>query len=335
MRATIKDVAKETGLAMSTISKYINGGSVKPQNKILIEKVIKRLGYIPNTDARGLRANKTFTVGILVSDLEDQHIIDLITALEGALREAGYFSIVCCHRDSLVQAQEAIQFLLSRQVDGVVLEGLLTKEEYTNPFRERNIPSVWLETIMESWSNDAVVSDGTWGSYQAVEKLVVSGHRKIAIINGPNDYFTAKERMRGYLRVFEDYMLPIRKEYIVESDYHYKGGYQSMEYLWNLADRPTAVFVSNYHMCMGVMSAVSKLHIKVPHELSIFTYDDMDFSYLVRPHLSAVKQPFDEMAKEAAKVLVRRINGDYLNYPEMIRLKTEVKYRNSVSVLKE
>jgi len=330
MAITIKDVAAETGLAISTISKYMNGGNVREENKKRIKEAVNRLGYLPNSMARGLRSAKTYTVGLLVSFFDDEHMILMSSMIEKVLQENGYFMIICCYKESPERAKSSIDFLLQRQVDGVILEGYMTADEYTKPFETAGIPVVCLETLIGKGKNDAVVSDGTWGSYCAVEDMIARGHTRIGIITGPKGYYTSDERLRGYYRVLEDYRIPVREEYIIEGDYTYNAGLNGLEQLWKLKKKPTGVFISNYFMCIGAVAAINRIGIKIPDDLSIVSYDDMELSLLMRPNLSAVKQPFSEMGEMAASILIRRMNDDYSDFPRKIRLKSSYIMRDSV-----
>ena len=158
-----------------------------------------------------------------------------------------------------------------------------------------------------------------------------SGHRKIAVIQGPEYQLTARERMRGYLRVHEDYELPVCSDYLVQGDFTYKAGYEGICRLWELEVRPTAVFVTNYEMCLGAMAAVHRLDIRIPQELSVVSFDDFELSVMVRPKLTTVRQPLVEMADRACEILLRRMDSDYQDFPRKLRLKPEFICRDSVA----
>ncbi|MDD2973273.1 MAG: LacI family DNA-binding transcriptional regulator [Lachnospiraceae bacterium] len=329
MAVTIKDVAKETNLAISTISKYMNGGNVRPQNRKVIEEAVRRLGYHPNDIARGLRSTKTRNVGILISDF-DRYSVEVLSGVEKELRAKGYFAIICSHRDSSEKAKNALKFLMAKRIDGIIVDGKLTSEEYIRPVLDQRIPVVGMETVKDKLRMDYVMTDSVAGSYQAVEDLVKNGHTRIGIITGPKGYFTAEERIRGYRRVYEDYQIEVDERYIIGGDYSFQSGYDGMIKLWELENRPTAVFISNYTMCVGAVSAIHHLKIQIPEELSLTTFDDMEFSVAVKPHLSSFRQPQQDMGAKAAELLIRRMNGEYDDFPKRIRLKGTYIPRDSV-----
>jgi len=311
MVVTIKDVAKETNLAISTISKYMNGGNVRSKNKKIIDEAIQKLGYRPNDNARGLRNAKTYTVGVLIDSLGSQYFSKVTQIVEKFLKKEGYSVLVCCHKDDARKAREAIEFLVAKQVDGIIIEALESDEDYTAPLRYHNIP------------------------YQATEYLIQQGHKKIAIISGTSidntGLLAGKERLTGYLRAMEDYELEVQKEYVVEGNFKFESGYKCMQKLWNLKKRPSAVFISNYNMCLGAMAALNDMKIAIPEELSLVTFDDLEFSVISNPMLTAIKQPMEEIAEKAVELVLRRIDGDYADYPKNLKLPTELVVRDSVA----
>lgn len=332
MAVTIKDVAKETNLAISTISKYMNGGNVRKKNRELIENAIKKLGYTPNNTARGLRNSKTYIIGLIVERIHSPHEAKIISEIEKKLRMMGYSMMLANHEDDILNAKRYVQYMIEKGVDGIVAMPMTEGIEYLNEVSERKIPLVVLEENSTKIGNDCIQVNCTSGAYQIVEHLIETGHKKIAIIKGPESRRTARERYQGYLRVMNDYGYSVEKEYEIDGDYGYQGGYQGIVKLWEPQNKPTAVFITNYDMCVGAMSAVHDLHIQVPQELSIVAFDDFELSVMVQPKLTTVRQPLTEMADIACELLRRRINGDYSDYPRKIRLHPECVFRNSVKV---
>jgi LacI family transcriptional regulator len=331
MTVTIKDVARETNLAMSTISKYMNGGKVRAKNQKLIEEAVERLGYRPNNLARGLRNSRSYMIGLLLPALEGSYSAKIVTALEQRVQEMGCFLTIYCHRNSPELARNYVEFLVERMVDGMIVNQASTREDYLKPARDAKIPMVILEDTYGVKDLDVIQVDCASAAYQLVENLIQNGHEKIAIIKGSEGASTSRERLNGYLRVLEDYEMAVYPEYIIDGDYDFHSGYQGIKKLWSLPKRPTAVFVTNYHMSLGALVAVNQLGIRVPEELSIVAFDDMELSSLVQPHMTAVRQPLEQVMEEACRILERRMKGDFEGYPEKKRLKAEIIYRDSVA----
>lgn len=331
MAVTIKDVARETNLAISTISKYMNGGSVREKNRILIEKAIEKLGYSPNSAARGLRTSRSYAVGVITGVIRNPHAAGIVSEIEKSLREKGYALSFASHDDRGELAKKYVDYLVDKGVDGLIIDPVRTDVDYLEKAREQKIPVVVLEESFGLGDVDCVQVDCAGGAYELVEHLVKSGHRKIAVIQGPEYQLTARERMRGYLRVHEDYELPVCSDYLVQGDFTYKAGYEGICRLWELEVRPTAVFVTNYEMCLGAMAAVHRLDIRIPQELSVVSFDDFELSVMVRPKLTTVRQPLVEMADRACEILLRRMDSDYQDFPRKLRLKPEFICRDSVA----
>lgn len=331
MAVTIKDVARETNLAVSTISKYMNGGKVKATNQKLIGEAIDRLGYRPNNLARGLRNSRSYIIGLLVPFLEGSYSAKMVTLLEQKVQEMGCFLTIYCHRNSPELARNYVEFLVKKMVDGLIVLQIDTNEDYLKAAKDAHIPIVILEDSYGQKDLDVIQVDCASAAYQLIENLVQNGHEKIAIIKGSEGSITSRERLNGYLRVLEDYEMTVYPEYIIDGNYDFDSGYQGIRHLWALPERPTAVFVTNYHTSLGALVAINHLGIQVPEELSIVAFDDMELFSIVQPHLTAVRQPFEQLMAEACKVLDRRMKEDFEGFPAKKRLKAEVIYRDSVA----
>ena len=334
MAATITDVSKETNLAISTISKYMNGGKVRPENRLKIDAAIQKLGFRANDNARGLRSSKTYTIGIIIDSLGSQYFAKITHLIEKQLKAEGYSILICCHRDDAQSAKDAVEFLVEKQVDGIIIEPLESKVDYLTPIRQNNIPLVAIDRKPNQGQCDYVMSNSSIGIYQATEYLIKNNHKKIAIITGISEdnpgLMAAKERYNGYLRAMNDYELTINSDYILKGDFKFESGYECMKILSELNNRPTALIISNYNMCLGAMTAIHNLKINVPEDLSLITFDDLEFSIISNPKLTSIRQPMEKIAQVAVALILKRISGDYSDYTQTIKLPTELIMRNSV-----
>jgi LacI family transcriptional regulator len=333
MAATIKDVAKATGLSIATISKYINGGNVLQGNKLLIDDAIHKLGFKVNGIARGLKTNKTMTIGVLIPDLRNIFCTTIVSNIENTLSQHGYSTIICDYNRNSKQECEKLQFLVEKLVDGIIT---MPQDGWAQGVQEligRNIPVVFIDRAIKGIDCDTVLVDNLNASYLAVESLICKGHRRIGIICGPEDVFTAQERLKGYLRVHEDYHMPVDESLVKKGDYEMEGGFTLLCELLDHPDRPTAVFVTNYEMTLGAVMAANERNIRIPDELSFIGFDNLQMARVVKPTLSIVVQPMEQIGETAANVLLKRMRGDVGNFPTMFRLKTELIEGNSVKSL--
>lgn len=331
--ATIKDVARRTGLSIATISKYINGGNVLEQNKELIENAIRELGFKVNEMARGLKTSKTMTVGILIPNLEQIFSTSIVSSMEDMLLKHGYSTIICDYRENPELEKEKLNFLVNKMVDGIVMMPLNISPSCIQEVMDGKIPIILIDRILKDISTDVVLVDNLNASYDAVEQLIIKGHRRIGIICGPENIYTAQERLKGYLRVHEDYSLEVHNELVKYGDYKLENGYELLKELVSLDYPPTALYVTNYEMTMGAIIAINENNIKVPEQLSIIGFDNLEMARVVKPPLSIVVQPMKQIGETAAQILLKRLNGDLGGFPVMHRLKTEILIKNSVKQL--
>lgn len=329
--STIKDVAKYTGLSIATISKYINGGNVLVENRTIIQEAIEKLNYTRNEMARGLKTNKTMTIGILIPSLENIFFTTIVSMIEDQLLEEGYSTIICDFREDVDLEKKKLEFLVNKKVDGIIMVSYGADDGYIQELLDKEIPVVLLDRMIKGLDCDCVLADNLNASYQAVEALITRKHKRIGIICGPETTYTSEERYKGYLRVHDDYDIEIDDGLLFNSDYTVEGGYEAITELWNMGKRPTAVMVTNYEMTIGAIMAINDLGIIVPDDLSIIGFDNIQMSKVVRPPLSIVEQPMKEIGNTAAKLLVKRLKGDYKSFPATYRLKTDIHIKESVA----
>jgi LacI family transcriptional regulator len=329
MSKTIKDVAKYAGLSVATISKYLNGGNVRKENKLLIEEAINKLNYNVNEIARGLKIRRTMTIGILLSRFE-WFFTSIISIIEHILMQAGYSTIICDCQENVELEKEKLNFLVRKRVDGIIILPTGEIAEELKTIIVKGIPVILLDQILPGVACDAVVGDNVNAAYNAVKHLITKGHKRIGIICGPEQHFSAIERLKGYHRVHEDYHLLLDPELIKFGDYKVESGYRLFKELMTMNTPPTAIFVTNYDMTIGSLMAVNEMGIKIPQKLSLFGFDDILLFKILKPSLSIVIQPIQKIGEEAVRILLKRLKGDRSNFPEIARLETQLFLGESV-----
>lgn len=329
MGATIRDVAKNAGVSLGTVSKYINGGNVKEINKKKISMAIKELKYKPNSIAKGLRNSKTYTIVVLVSTLKAVFLADIINSIEEYLSPHGYSIIVCdCGDDEEVELQKAKLFV-SRMVDGFVLLPSSGTGKSIDYIKEHNVPLVVIDRIIEGHEIDAVVIDNEMAGYLPTKHLLDIGHTKIGLICGYENHFTSKGRIKGYLRAHKEAGIPVDERLIINGFYTLKGGNEAFRQLWKLDEHPTSVIASNYDMTLGLIIATNNLNLKIATDLSVIGFDVLALAELTTPALSLVGQPLHAIGTSVGKLLFKRLQGDYEGFPEVIIHQPFMKLRES------
>lgn len=326
---TIKDVAKEAGVAVGTVSRYLNGVELKEGNRIKVEGAIKKLNFKINTIARCLKTNRTNTIGIVIPDFTDIYATTIVRNVEQKLYEYGYNIFVCDSWGSLDLERNKVDILVQKLVDGLIIYPCSDDVSHLSRAKDTGVPIVTIDMAVKDFECDQVLSDNVNATYKAVEWLIGNNHKRIGLINGHVHRFTSGERFKGYERAHADYSLEIDRQLVKNSGYDEKSGYESLVQLMKLTNPPTAVVACNYYTTIGIVKAINDMGIKVPDELSLIGFDDLGLSEVVKPALSVITQPMEEIGRKAAELILSRINGDYHDFPSVVRLKTGFVLRDS------
>ena len=307
MGATMKDIAKRTGLGLATISSYFNGGNVREKNRIKIEEAIEELHFEVNEVARGLKTNRTKTIDIIIPELNNNFFAEIITEAEDILRSRGYATMICDCRSDNEREKEAADFLYHRRVDGVIVMPAGKSGDALMKFIRAGKPVVMIDRKMQDLPCDCILVENEGAAEDAVRRLIDAGHRRIGMIAGPEDVYTARERQRGYQKALEENGLSCDDSLIVRGNYTIAGGAAAMRKLRETNPDMTAVFISNYEMTVGAMMEINDLGIKIPEDISVIGFDNVDFAKASVPRLSIVTQPTDKIGREAANILIEKL----------------------------
>nr|WP_294679400.1 LacI family DNA-binding transcriptional regulator [uncultured Blautia sp.] len=307
MAATMKDIARRTGLGLATISSYFNGGNVREKNRVKIEEAIRELHYEVNEVARGLKTNATKTIGVVIPELNNTFCAEIITEMEDILRSHGYATIVCDCRTDRKLEREAVDFLSRKRVDGIINMPVDAEGTHLKQFQKTGKPIVLIDRKIQDLSCDSVLVDNEKAAEDAIELFYEKGHREIGIIGGPEEISTAQERLKGYEKACRKLGLRRKDSLIYHGDYTIQGGVQGLEKL--VRDNPdmTAVFVTNYEMTMGAVIGLNELGIQMPTQISMIGFDNLQFARACNPKLTIVSQPTQQIARETARIMLERL----------------------------
>ena len=316
MPSTIRDLARETGLSLATISKFLNGGNVLPRNRTLIEESIERLSFRVNTLARGLKTSRTMTVGVIIPQFSAIFFSTIAGGVEDALSHNGYGILLCDshskHQDEASKLRcetNAVEFLVDKQVDGIIaVTGFDGMTSFTSA-RKRNVPVVLIDNVPPNRIYDVVTTDNLNASREATSYLLSMGHRKCGVICGPGEIYTARERLAGYLDAYRRIGLEPDMQLVEVTDYTIKGGYEGFFRLFERRPDITAVFATSYDITVGAIMAVQNKQIAIPEQLSIVGFDDILLTDVIRPKLTLVSQPMNRIGTVAANHLRKLMTG--------------------------
>lgn len=311
MSVTIKDVAQRSGISVATVSKYLNGVPVRPKTADKISKAIRELNYRPNLLARGLRNSSSLTLGILVENITNNFYTNIISILTDNLRERGYSCLI--HEVRNMEAEKvssALDFLASKSVDGLFILSNRIPGELIEKMNCLFSNIVVIDNYTPGLTADFVFTDNLSAAYHATEQFLIRNHKRIAIITGFSDCFTAHERLNGYLRAVQDYGISVDDELIFQENYDMNGGYNAFKQLWNMPaqKRPSAVLVTSYFMTVGTIIALNEYGLSIPQDIALICFDNYDINKVFKPSLSCVSQPTDAICRQAADYMLERIS---------------------------
>jgi LacI family transcriptional regulator len=310
--STIKEIAQRAKVSIATVSNVITGAvRVSPALSERVKKAIEELDYHPNYVARSLKTRQTRLLGMIISDITNPFFPQLVRGAEDEALRHNYLLITFNTDDRVERERRVLSVLRSRRVDGVLLVVAPSTSEAThlkNTLRA-GVPVVCLDRIPAGVEVDSVTVDNDGGARKCVDHLLALGHRRIAVIAGPQTLPNAVERLQGYREALCRAGLPFDPGLVFEGDFRVESGYEQGQRLLGENHRPSAVFVCNDMMAMGLLRAAEELGIRCPRDLAVAIFDDLPFGFAFRPHLTAVSQPAYEVGRKGVELLLRRIEG--------------------------
>ncbi|WP_322906556.1 LacI family DNA-binding transcriptional regulator [Paenibacillus campi] len=330
MASTIKDIAKIANVSHTTVSRALNNSPlIKEVTKRKIVEIARELNYIPNYNAKSLVLQRSHTIGLFFSSLShgtsSSFFADTIR---------GVNSVIGIEYNLFVRGiddYEDYGTIHPKRFDGIIL---MSQSDDDHAFIEhvigQDIPLVVLNRLIPDGDFVNIVSNDREGAQHAGEYLIRQGHRRIALIEGMKGFKSAEQRRSGFLDAMQAAQLSLPDQYIVPGRYSTESGYQAMQALLQLDSPPTAVFCSNDDMAIGAMNAAFEMGLKVPDELSIVGFDDINFSMYTNPALTTVKRPIEQISAHGATKILERIERQSAG-AELIFLGTELVERRSVA----
>ncbi|GBC94809.1 HTH-type transcriptional repressor CytR [bacterium HR16] len=311
-RCTIKDVAARSGVSVATVSNVLQNKNhlYSPETAQRVWQAVRELGYRPSSVARSLIRQRTDTIGVILEERQEV-VLDpyVMSVLEGILEYTvprNYpIKIV-----SMLYQQSPDSFLAhvdDGSVDGVVLVAPRTHSAALQWAQQANIPAVVVGSTLPNTPLSCVDVDDTSAIYQAVCWLIEMGHRRIGHIAGPQTQWSAKRRLQAYRQAMQDAGIEVKLGWVVEGHYTPPSGKEAMEQLLNVAPELTAVVCGNDWMAMGAMEAIYQKGLRVPEDISLVGFDDIDTAQWVTPPLTTMRQPTRQIGAKAAELLINQI----------------------------
>jgi LacI family transcriptional regulator len=326
---TIVDVARESGVSYSTVSRVLNNYEyVKPATREKVLQAAQRLGYVPNQQARSLAGGRSNLIGVLVPGLDNGYIIEIVRGIDEELAQAGYNLILyTTHRHEGREA-EYISGIVNGAADGLLLVVPMISATYLEVLHQRNFPCVLIDQSDPAAQNTCVYASNVEGAYAATRHLIELGHRRIGFITGLMGLQSAVDRLQGYTNALNDHGIARDDRLIVHGNFMESGGRGAANTLLDLDPPPTAIFASNDLSAFGAIAAIRERGLRVPEDISVVGFDDLPQARMSYPRLTTVHQPIEEMGRIAVRMLLQQIETPD-SAPTRVMVETHLILRDS------
>jgi LacI family transcriptional regulator len=304
--ATILDVARTAQVAVGTVSRYLNGYTIRRGNREQIETAIEALNYKRSAVAAAMKSDQSHLVGLLVPTFDEFHGV-LLQHLSRAIRRDGRALLIYCHGGEPKVMEEALDYFATQRIDALIMTG--TEEVYA-PVDEligSGLPVIFYNNDLRGLPADRVFVENRKASHRAVRHLLDLGHRRIAILSGEQHDSSGLERYLGYVDALGERGIPVDPQYVIPGRWSMLGGAEGVQRLLELKKPPTAIFSASYPMTVGALKGLKEHGVKVPSEMSLVSFDDVPLFGLHEPGITAVAQPVESMAEAIASVIAARL----------------------------
>lgn len=309
--ATIREVSKRAGVSIATVSRVVNGNQkVVEATRQKVLKAMSELGYEPNSFARSLATNKSETIGMVVGELAGPFFGEMMQFAERVIRDEGKHLIITSGHASLAEERDAIEFLLKRRCDALILHlDLMPDAEILKRVDDESTPIILVNRLVPELAGQCIYLDNEAGGCLATQHLIERGHRRIACITGPLYKSDARDRLTGYRNALKMADIPFDDQLVVEGDYLEQGGEAALERLFRRDARFTGLVAGNDLMAIGVIKALRRNGLKVPDDCSVVGYDDVVMAGYIEPGLTTVRVPIEQFGAEAGRLALNLGEG--------------------------
>jgi DNA-binding LacI/PurR family transcriptional regulator len=308
MAARIKDVARRAGVSSATVSRVLSDKPhVSEELRRRILAAMEELDYQPSRVARSLRVQRSRIIGLIISDIQNPFFNTLARAIEDSAYDQQYAVFLCNSDEDIEKEKLYIDLMQAEQVAGVMISPTRETATACQKLIKANIPVVVIDRQITDLEVDTVVVDNVRGSSDLVNHLIADGHRQIGAVLGTPTATTGRERYEGYIQALKSHDLPVLPDLLRMGIPKATVGYTLTEELLDLAVPPTAIFTGNNLLTVGALKAIQKRGLRIPDDIALVAFDELDWMSLVKPALTVVTQPTYELGQTAARMLLERI----------------------------
>jgi len=340
MAITIKDVAKQAGVAHSTVSRALHGSPlISEETTEHIRQIAVEMGYFPSAAARSLKTNRSHALGVIVSAIDDPFFSEILQGIEEIAQGHGYSMLIAASQRDPEREQAIVQDMRERHVDGLIICSASFSAEQRRKLLEYGIPIVMVNNQATEEYRYSIYHDDVDGSRKVTRYLIKLGHQRIAYLGNSLSGRTTLDRLTGYRQEIDAAGLAVSAEYIYEvHGGRPEDGLAAIGHFLALPERPTAIFCFNDMLAIGVLNGLHKAGIHVPEDISVVGFDNIVFSAYTNPPLTTLDQPKRYIGAEAARLILSLLDplaGKETPEQEVQKLKGNLLVRQSTAPPKE
>ena len=329
--ATMKDVAQLAGVSTATVSRALmNPEKVSASTRKRVEDAVLEAGYSPNSLARNLRRNESKTIVTIVPDICDPYFTEIIRGIEDAAMENGYLVLLGDSGQQRKRESSFINLVFTKQADGMLLLGTDLPFDVSKSEQKNLPPLVMACEYAPELELPTVHIDNLTSAFEIVNYLTQLGHKRIAQISGPDKAAPCQFRHQGYHQARRRAGITMNTAFCTTSDFSFEGGAKALRKLLSLPEQPTAIFCHNDMMAIGAIQEAKRLGLRIPQDLSIVGFDDIQFSQYCDPPLTTVSQPRYEIGRQVMLMMLELLKGRDVRAGSRL-LETKLVIRNSAA----
>lgn len=308
MPAKIEDVARQAGVSTATVSRVLSGKPyVSDDLRERVQSAVQELNYRPSRVARSLRVQRSSIIGLIVSDIQNPFFTAVVRAAEDAAYQQKYSVFLCNSDENTEKETMYLELMVAEHVAGVILSPTLGQNDMYRHLAEMGVPVVAIDRRVTNVDMDSVLVDNVSGAREIVRHLLEMGHRRIGAVIGTPASSTGEERLRGYAEALHSYGLDVEPELIRTGMPRIAGGHAFTHELLSLPNPPTAIFAGNNLLTIGALSAIHQRGLRIPEDIALAAFDEMDWTPFVKPALTVVEQPTYALGRTAVELLLQRM----------------------------
>lgn len=331
---TMRDVAADASVSAATVSACLTGRRfVSPETKARVEASINRLGYQPDSIARSLRTGSTDIIGLVIPDITNPFFTELVRDIQAEAKQIGYSILLSDCDFDVATERKALALMRAQRVDGLIFCPGGARRDYAFETWPGDVPIVFVDNAWDDIPFDRVGLDNVVTASNVTRHVLERGHRRVAIIAGPTGNHGSDGRLQGFQQALAEAGLTLNPSFVRYGDFREASGYQQALDLVSARKRPSAIFVANNNMLIGVMRALHDSGLTVPDDISVAAIDDFPWASAFRPALTTARQPVRAIARHALRLLRKRLGETKTLSREQIKLPGELVIRDSVAPL--